>query len=260
MPEAPTESFRVMTYNIRYDNPNDGLDRWAFRREALAEEVLRQRPAILGMQEVLLSQLEFLSAKFKGYQRIGVGRDDGMDKGEFSPIFIDTTVFKLLQSRTLWLSRTPEQPSRGWDAVLPRIATLVVLRDIQRGDSLWVVNTHFDHIGNEARLHSAELIVQTLSAPIKSGKRVIFMGDLNAEPNEAAIQYLQQQLTDACPADQADQGTFNGFEVINRPLKRIDYCWLSAANWQIKRYDVLQPKVNGRQVSDHFPILLELGH
>lgn len=254
-------SLTVLTYNIRYDNPNDGPDLWDLRMEALAETVSSCKPAIMGFQEVLLHQLQFLESKFKGYQRVGVGRDDGKEKGEFSPLFFDTERFDLVQNGTFWLSTTPETPSRGWDAALPRIASLVVLRDKKTQDSLWVVNTHFDHIGAEARLHSAELITKLLGKALKNGKKVIFMGDLNAQSTEPPILFLRGKFEDACPEKLTKQGTFNGFalkEDPNNPFKRIDYIWLSAGNWKIQNYEVPQPKCNGRQVSDHFPVLVTL--
>lgn len=248
----------ILTYNIRYDNPNDGADRWELRRDALAKEVMRHRPAIVGLQEVLAHQLAFLEANLKGYRRIGVGRDDGLEKGEFSPLFFDTTAFRLLYSRTLWLSPTPDVPTKAWDAALPRIATLVILQEKNSGDSLWAVNTHFDHIGKEARLHSAELIAKTLAPALAAGQKVIFMGDLNAEPNEPPIEFLKKHFSDACPAAQSNSGTFNGFEIERTQFKRIDYVWYAPGRWKMLGYTVPQPKVGGRHVSDHFPVLVRL--
>lgn len=247
-----------MTWNIRLDHSGDGPDRWEFRREAMATEILNRKPAVIGFQEVLLNQLTFLEEKLPNYRRVGVARDDGKEKGEFSPVFYDTTEFRLISGRTLWLSPTPETPSKGWDAALPRVATLAILKEKRGKDTLWVVNTHFDHIGKEARLHSAELIVKTLEPALKMGKKVIFMGDLNAEPTEPPILFLQQQLSESCPVIQSDKGTFNGFDIKRTTFPRIDYVWLSKGNWTVENYEVPMPKVKDRQVSDHFPVLVRL--
>ena len=153
--------------------------------------------------------------------------------------------------------KTPEAPSKGWDAALPRIATLVVLNIKNSADTLHVINTHFDHIGKRARLHAAELIAETLQPHIKSGKRVLVMGDFNAEPADAPARHLQQVLTDACPAEQSASGTFNGFELNRSQYPRIDYIWYAPRDWKKIRYEVPQPKTGGRQVSDHFPVLAE---
>lgn len=254
--DAPVRTF--LTWNIRFDNPNDGPDRWELRREALAAEVLRLRPAVAGFQEVLARQVQFLEEKLPGYRRVGVGRDDGREQGEFSPIFFDTTVFRLLEGRTLWLSPTPDVPSRGWDAALPRIATLVVLQDKHSGDSLWVVNTHFDHIGKEARLRSAGLLANTLQPALDARVKVVLLGDLNAEPTDPPIQLLKQRLNEACPDIKPELGTFNGFDVQRTTFPRIDYVFFSSPGWTALRYEVLRPLVNGRHVSDHFPVLVQL--
>ena len=257
-PQTTPRHLTVLTYNIRYDNPDDGPDRWELRRNALAAEVAARKPAIIGFQEVLANQLAFLESRLGTYRRIGVGRDDGASKGEFSPIFFDTTLFQLVSGQTFWLSTSPGVPGKAWDAALPRIATMAVLQDKCSGEHLWVLNTHFDHVGKTARLHSAELIMETLGPALKNGKPVLFMGDLNTEPGEPPIAVIQRYLTDACPPAQSGTGTFNGFELSKTSAQRIDYVWYSAANWRVVQYAVPQPKIQGRQVSDHFPVVVQL--
>jgi endonuclease/exonuclease/phosphatase family metal-dependent hydrolase len=259
-PDAPAPGLVFYTYNIRFDNPNDGPDRWALRREAVAAELLLHRPAVIGLQEVLLSQLTFLEARMPGYQRYGVGRTDGKNDGEFSPILIDTSVFRLLEGRTFWLSNTPDVPSKGWDAALPRIATQVILQEKATGDSIWVINTHYDHMGSEARLRSSELIVKLLSPVLQRGKPAVIMGDFNATPEEPPIQVMKTHFTEACPVAESANGTFNGFELNRSEYRRIDYIWFSPANWHVKHYEVRRPKVLLRQVSDHFGVLARFIH
>lgn len=246
-----------MSYNIRYDNPQDGPDRWELRREALAAELLQHRPALIGLQEVLAHQLAFLEKKLSGYRRLGVGRDDGAAQGEFSPIFFDTTRFSLLSNRNIWLSPNPAQPGRAWDAALPRIATLAILLDKQQGDSLWVANTHFDHMGEQARLHSAELLAQLHEGPLARGKKVLLMGDFNAEPGSPPVQLLSRYFTDACPQGKSLNGTFNGFELQRSHFPRIDFIWYSGQSLRCVRYEVPRPLHRGRHVSDHFPVIAQ---
>ena len=248
----------VLSYNIRYDNPNDGPDRWELRKEALAMEVLSHTPSIIGLQEALVHQLAFLDQRFAGYARFGVGRDDGKTRGEFCPIYFDSTRFHLLSGRTIWLSPTPDAPSKGWDAVCERIATLVILHDTATGDSLWVVNTHWDHEGAEARRHSARIVCDLLEPALSRGKYVILMGDLNATPVDEAIAVLGSSVLDSCPHQRSGNGTFNGFALDPDAFKRIDYVWLSPGNWEVSGYAVPHPLVNGRQVSDHFPVVVSL--
>lgn len=252
------QDLTVLTYNIRYDNAGDSLDRWDLRKDALAEEVLKHKPQVIGLQEALAHQLSYLNGQWPGYERFGVGRDDGAAKGEFSPVYYDTTAFALLSGRTLWLSETPARPSKGWDAACERIATLVTLRDKRTGDSLLVVNSHWDHVGIEARTHSAELLLSELHPARRNGVRVILMGDFNATANDSATLYLAEHLLDACPKEHDGEGTFNGFELEPKAPKRIDYVWLSPGNWSVLGYEVPHPKVKGRQVSDHYPVVVRI--
>lgn len=244
-----------ISWNIRFDNPKDGDDRWDLRGDALVAEVLAQQPAIIGFQEVVASQLDFLVKGLPAYRHFGVGREDGERKGEFSPIFYNAKSYKLLHGQTLWLSPTPDVPSIGWDAAMERIATVAILMERRTRDSIWVVNTHFDHVGEEARLRSAELLVNALKPVLSRGQRIVLMGDFNLEPQAAPIVSLQQHFVDACPANQSGQGTFNGFDVARTQFPRIDYIWLSPTGWKVDNYSVPQPKTaQGRHVSDHFPV------
>jgi hypothetical protein len=128
--------------NLATDGADLGGCSWDLRKDAVARVVRDLHPQVIGLQEALSHQLTYLDAQWPGYQRFGVGREDGVAKGEFGPVYFDTTVFSLLDGRTIWLSETPDAPGKGWDAACERIATLVMLRDKTKGDSLLVVNTH----------------------------------------------------------------------------------------------------------------------
>lgn len=252
------QSYTVLTYNIRYANSHDGKNSWDFRKEAVANVVLEHKPSIVGLQEVLRDQLAYLKAQWPSYEAFGVGRDDGFESGEFAPILFDPAMFELLEGRTVWLSPTPELPSKGWDATCNRIVTIVNLRDRSSGDSLWVANTHWDAAGEEARSQSARIVSDLLAGPIARGRRTIFMGDLNAKQKAEPIGYLAGHLQDACPNNRRRCGTFNGFKRLRLLLKRIDYVWLSPNGWKVNSYEVFRPRVKCRQASDHFPVLIGL--
>lgn len=248
----------IQTYNIRYDNPDDGKDRWDLRKATLANAVLKTRPSIIGLQEALAHQLDFLDARWPGYSRFGVGRDDGMLKGEFAPIYFDTTTLILIEGRTIWLSPTPDVPSKGWDAACERIATLAVLRDRRSGDSLWVINTHWDHVGELARLESAALVLNILEPLINARKAVLLLGDLNAEPGSAPIERLTRSLADACPPSKEHEATFNGFNRDAAAYKRIDYIWFNKDRWKRRSYSIRRPLVKSGQASDHYLLVARL--
>lgn len=257
LPQVQGQTYTAITWNIRYDAPHDSLDRWDRRREALAIEVLRNRPQIVALQEVLGNQAEYLDERWPGYRRFGVGRDDGMKSGEYCPVYYDTTIFTLHDGRTVWLSETPDRPGFGWDASCNRVASIVTLKDKATGDSLWVVSTHWDHEGRTARYQSARLIVAQLAPVIARGRRVILMGDMNARPRSKPVKYLRKHFTDT-GRHHCRKGTFNHFKLREHCFKRIDYIWISPRSFEVTSMNVPHPRVDGRQMSDHFPIVVKL--
>ncbi len=251
------QPLRVLTYNIRLDTPADGQDRWDNRKEAVAKTMLESRASIIGLQEVLPQQLRYLEQQLEGYWRYGVGREDGKEKGEFGPLFIDTSRMEVVNTSTMWLSATPRVPGKGWDAACERMAAFVWLSDRISGDTLLVCNTHWDHVGITARLESAKMISSILSSSVGKGVKVIFMGDLNTPPDGEPISILKSRLVDSCPSELGGEGTFNGFDVTRVNFPRIDYVWYSLGSFRKVSYEVLHPMVNGRHVSDHFPVVVE---
>ena len=252
----------VLTYNIRYDNPGDGEDAWPKRRDHLAAQLRFFAPDIFGIQEGLHRQLVYLDEQLPDYTRVGSGRDDGKEAGEYSALFFLKKRFGLLASGTFWLSETPDTVSKGWDAALPRVCTFAHLYDSLAGKNLWVFNTHFDHIGVEARRRSAELIVNKIREKNTAGEAVVLMGDFNAEPRDEPIGILAEALTDARSAAAeppfGPEGTFNGFKFHEPVLKRIDYIFLSGPGLKVRRHAVLSDSRNCHYPSDHLPVFARL--
>lgn len=252
----------VLTYNIRFDNPADGPNAWPLRRDQLAAQVLFYEPDIVGLQEVLHSQLVFLQEKWTAFDYAGVGRDDGLQAGEYSPIFYRKSRYDLLEKGNFWLSPTPDVPSRGWDAALNRICTFVHLHDRLARRNLWVFNSHFDHLGREAREKSAALIVRIISEMAQTGEGVVVMGDLNAEPETPPVEALAALLSDASLVSDmpafGPAGTFNGFNFAEPVRKRIDYIFVRSAQIGVRKYAVLSDSREGRYYSDHLPVFSQL--
>lgn len=249
---------RLMTYNIRYDNPNDGVNRWELRKMSLVKKVDSLSPDIIGFQEVLQRQLSFLDSALEGYSFYGLGRKDGQSKGEFAPIFYRKEKYQVLDTKTMWLSETPHQVSLGWDAALERIATIVLFKDLKSGDSLLILNTHFDHRGSEARKQSVQLIVDQLEAFYQQGMPIVIMGDFNAEPKSEPIKIIKRKYQDAAAKSIAsERGTYNAFDSEAKAQKRIDYMF--SANLHLQSYQCLDlRRPNGLVVSDHLPILIDI--
>lgn len=181
----------VMSFNVRYGTAKDGANHWDLRKDLCASRVTAFAPDVVGLQEALTFQNEFLLAKCPGYTAIGVARDDGKLAGEFSTLLVRTARFTIVDSGTFWLSETPEVPgSKSWDSSLPRIATWARLQDRQAGDRpLLVINTHFDHKGNVARKEAAK-IIRRFIATRAADAAVIVTGDFNSAPGSEQYRTL----------------------------------------------------------------------
>lgn len=254
--------FRVMTYNIRLDTPADGPNRWDRRRDLLIGQIRLLRPAILGMQEVVPGQRADLVAALPEYVALGGGRDDGKLAGEASPLFVDKTLFRIEASGMFWLSPTPELPSLGWDAAFRRVASWAHLVRRSDGRRILAVNTHWDHIGKQARLNSARQLRQWITAQRRKGEAVVVLGDFNAPLAEASLQdLLALPLGDAKarsiePAIGASI-TFNGWETVPNKGDTIDHVLISDG-LRVRRYHALAEHFDGRLASDHFPVIADL--
>lgn len=253
--------FKVMTYNIRYDEPRDGPDQWELRKEDVVHLLRQEKPVILGIQEGLHHQVIYIAKAFSGQMiYMGAGRDDGQQKGEYCALFIDTTVFTLQESQTFWLSDTPDKPSVGWDAALPRIATFVRVRHKESNRDILVCNTHFDHMGKLARFRSTALISEKVGRWSKDDVSVVIMGDLNCEPHEEPWKELSEQFNDTRISSETPVsgpiGTFQAFGK-EEAKRRIDYIFVK--NLKVLTQNHLdQKRPGGRFLSDHFPVTAEV--
>jgi len=263
---APAQhDLRAMTFNIRLDIASDGANAWPNRKEMVAALIAREAPDILGMQEVLLNQKRDLEASLPGYQFAGVARDDGREAGEFSPLAWRRDRFVLETTGTFWLSPTPEMPGKGWDAAFPRIATWAVLREKKSGMRLRVLNTHFDHVGREARLNSAAMIARWVAEGPDRALPTIVLGDFNADPQSEPYQRIAGDraagLRDARAVTRTPPygppGTFTGFDIMRAPALPIDHIFVTRA-FAVDSYAVITQHWGGRLPSDHYPVVADL--
>lgn len=256
------QQFSLMSYNIRYDNPGDNPNHWSGRIDKVVELLKEYNPDLLGIQEALHHQLEDLIAALPHYTYVGVGRDDGKTQGEFSALLFDTQKFELLRTETFWLSENPQIiGSKNWDAAITRIVSWAELRDKQNGKTFFWFNTHFDHIGKEARQHSAKLIRQKIEE-IAGKKPVLVSGDFNCEPDDTSYQLMvakaKPNLFDASAGFKQDC-TCCGFEVaqyLNRCV-RIDYIFHSK-QFKVLNYTTPQNNDGKYYPSDHLPVMARL--
>ncbi|NSW91675.1 MAG: endonuclease/exonuclease/phosphatase family protein [Firmicutes bacterium] len=184
------ETIRCMTFNIHYDNTEDKNNPWKYRKEMVASIIRFHRVDVAGLQEVLKNQLDDLAKLLPNYAWVGVGREDGIDKGEFTPIFYLRERLEVLTSGNFWLSKTPGIPgSRSWDAVCKRIVTWAEFRDKVTEKRFFLFNTHFDHVGFNARRKSAHLLLRKIQE-IGKDFPVIVTGDFNCNERSETYRIL----------------------------------------------------------------------
>lgn len=253
------QSVKIMTYNIRYDTPADSVNQWGKRTSKVYTLLKKYDPDILGVQEALHHQVKDIARNLEGYAYAGVGRDDGKTKGEYSAILYRKDKFNVVREGTFWLSPTPAVAgSKGWDAAITRVATWAIMKDVGSGKTFLVLNTHFDHIGKEARRESA-LLIKTKAAELAGGLPAIVTGDLNCtreEPPYAAI-IGESGLRLLDPATKPAPGTFCSFKVNSIDCRAIDYV-LHTSQWKASDYLVIDDNDGKYYPSDHLPVMVQL--
>ncbi len=256
----------VMTFNIRLNVASDSLNAWPYRKDKLASQVLFHKADLLGVQEALHDQMMDLRERLPQFKFVGVGREDGKTKGEYSAIFYDTTRLKVLQSNTFWLSLTPEVPgSKSWDAAITRIVTWAKFKDRKTRKIFYAFNTHFDHMGKVARKESALLLLQKVKE-IAGTTPAVITGDFNAKPTDEPIQVVMDtnnplHLLDSkglsATPHYGPTGTFNAFRSKETDDLPIDYIFIKG-KWKVLNHATISQTWEGRFASDHFSVLAEL--
>ncbi|BAX82541.1 endonuclease/exonuclease/phosphatase family protein [Labilibaculum antarcticum] len=253
---------KFMTYNLRYDNPNEGVNRWDARKSNVVDLIAKYSPDVFGTQEGLHHQLAYLDSALTDYSYVGVGRDDGKKKGEYCAVFYKPAKYDVVQQATFWLSETPEEISVGWDAVLERICTYLLLENKQSGERFYVFNTHFDHIGEQARQNSSKLIYSKITESNPENYPCVLMGDFNLTPETTAIQYLSTVLdeTKSLAGENilGPQGSFNAFKHAEPVTDRIDYIFISKGDGKVNQFKIIDDQVDERYPSDHLPVFVEI--
>lgn len=255
---------RVMSFNVRYGTANDGENHWDKRKEFLADTIKKFDPDLLGTQETLGFQRDYLAEKLSGFGVEGVGRDDGKESGEMMALYYRQDRFEKNDGGHFWLSETPDKiGSKSWDSSLPRMVTWVKLKDLKNraAKPILFFNTHFDHRGPKARLESAKLIRKKIEE-MSGDSQVILTGDFNADAGSEPYNSLFSDTNDSPVVDAfrkknpkkgANEGTFSAFKASEVMGARIDWIGcspgLSVLDCQIDR-----TQREGRTPSDHFPV------
>lgn len=259
---AHSQNVKVMSYNIRVDFGGDGENNWEFRRDFLAQQLQFHEPDFIGTQEGKVHQLKFIDSMLVNYDYIGISRDNSETQGEFSAIFYNTKKYTLIRNATFWLSPTPEKKSKGWDAALERICTYGLFENKKTKRRFYVFNTHFDHVGESARVNSAALILERIRLINTERLPVILTGDFNCESTSKAYATIAGQLNDSRQISETKPfgptGTFNAFEFHKPVTLLIDYVFTSKDNINVLKYAVLSDSKDCKYPSDHLPVMVEL--
>lgn len=256
--QAPErDQISAMTFNIRFDNPEDGMFGWDYRKDLVIWTIKTYKPDVLGVQEALAPQVYELDSALTDYNWTGLGRDDGNVRGEFVPIYYRKDRFAKLDEGHFWLSEQPHIPgSLGWDAACTRMVSWVKLKEVNSGYEYFFFNTHFDHVGEEARLKSAALLSDSIRA-IAQLKPLVVMGDFNCEPGSGPYKRMLHLFGDAATlADKktvALPTTFLGFPPNIQYQKIIDHIFVSP-HFGVKEYEIAAENSGGYFPSDHLPV------
>ncbi|MFV0505908.1 MAG: endonuclease/exonuclease/phosphatase family protein [Bacteroidales bacterium] len=265
---ARAQEFNIVSYNIRYNEPRDGINVWGNRKDEVVGILNFYQPMVFGLQEVLLDQLQYIDNELSDYDWVGVGRDDGATKGEFVPIFYNRNFFGLEESGTFWLSQTPEKPGIGWDAACNRVCTWAKLKVKYYDKTVYFFNLHLDYLGQVAQEESINLLINKINDINPKNETTIIAGDFNIEPISKPIQFLSRYYYDAATVSKTKaigpKGTYVGFDPSKfeelLAAQKIDYIFVSKF-LKPTRFGVLTNSNSRRYPSDHLPILttIDLG-
>lgn len=260
-----TSEIKWATFNIRLDTPYDSLNNWEYRKDSVASFIRNQDLDIVGMQEVLHNQLVDLKTRLPEYAEIGVGREDGKTKGEYAPIFFKKDRFEVLDNNTFWLSQYPDSIGFiGWDGACTRIATWAKMKDKQNGKIFMAINTHFDHVGTEARRKGALLIIEKIKE-IVGDQPAVLTGDFNVNDSSEAYNTLTTNsfvLKDAHKEAATKEGvdyTFHNFGRIEpSSCEKIDFIFITPNIKVSNSYIPEEAKQEGKFLSDHNPEVVQI--
>ena len=252
-------SIDVMSYNIRLGSADDGENHWNIRKDKLKDLINYYEADFIGMQEAQKPQIEYLLENNSLYGFLGKPRDEG-ENSEFSCIFYLKNKYKVLQQDTFWLSETPEKSTKSWDAAYPRIVTYGLFENIKTKKKIWVLNTHFDHVGVVARQKSAEIILKKIKQlQGKQNLPVVLTGDFNSFKTDTWMQPLLNNLQEASSHSitkpYGGTATWNAFNFKEKPVDQIAFIFSSKNNTVIKKFRTITDFYDFKYPSDHLPII-----
>lgn len=241
----------VMTFNVLCAGVNE--NHWCKRQPLVKDLIKMYDPDVFGLQEAHYGWMRYIAGQLKDtYAYVGVGKDDGGIKGEFSPVFYKKDKYDVVNKGNLWLSETPEIPGLGWDAVENRTCAYAVLKDKETGEEYAVFNTHLDHIGETAMCEGANLVDQRADA--FNGIKTVVMGDFNVKPDSQAYKTMIKNGFKDARTIAAKADTINSFHKFGEDSKMIDFVFVKNGV-TVKEVKTATDRINGKDPSDHYPVV-----
>lgn len=256
------QNLKMMSYNIRLDNPSDGENAWPNRKDYFISQIQFYSPDVFGVQEATPDQVTYIASALSDYNKFGIGREEG-GTGEACTIYYKKDRFQVDKINTFWLSENPNVVSRGWDAACNRVCTSALFKDVKTKKFFWVFNVHLDHIGNEARVKGVQLVLSKIKEFNTKNYPVFLMGDFNSEPNTLQIAEVKKVMDDtkdvSIEKPFGPSGTFNDFKH-NQPVTLlIDYIFISKnSGLKVQKHAVLSDSKDLKYPSDHLPVYIEI--
>jgi len=252
--------FNIITYNIRMNTPDDGVNAWPLRKEKVISLLNFHKADIFNVQEALPEQMDDLTTLMPEFDHVGVGRDDGKRAGEHMAIFFRKSRFEKLSDGMFWLSETPDKPGFGWDAACNRTCTWIKLKDKITKKSFLVLDTHLDHRGIKAREEGVKLILSRIPEINRENLPLIFTGDFNLVKESGPVKAILGVLNDArdksISPPYGPEGTSGGFAVREKS-RTIDFIFINQ-KVTVLRHGVLSDSFGMFYPSDHLPVLAEV--
>ncbi len=267
---------RLMTFNVRYESPND-LDAraWRNRIPGVVRMIRRLEPDCIGVQEAEHGQVADLWASLPDYEFFGVGRDDGSRAGEYAGIFYRKDRFRQdpADCGTFWLSDTPEVPgSRSWGNEIPRTAAWVRLIDLATGRGFYLYNTHWDHRNQASRERASLLMAARIDSRKRADEPVAAIGDFNSNETNPGLIYLTGRRSrvageervwanglldtyQALRSGEADRRTLHLWSGSREGALKVDHIMVSRGAEIVEAAIVSEEKP---VVSDHFPVVARI--
>lgn len=254
--EPDPAGLKLMSFNIRYKNSGDkGVQNWDARGPAVIAMLEEEKPVLMGVQECLSDQKNYILKKCSRYGAIGVGRDDGKNSGEMMLIFYDKNAVSIVDWGTFWLSETPDVPSKSWDSACKRSATWARIRINATGKELFYTNTHLDHVYDYTRSEQMKVLEVMMKELNTAGLPMALTADFNTDQNSSIFNGISEFMYNARKSSPMtdSKGTYNAFG--SRTGSIIDNIFYSKTGLKSLRYRTVTTAFAGiSYISDHYPI------